>query len=169
MDHKSQYNTTSTLVDERQPIHLVSRQSPSPPNMHNTLSSTRLNVHRRRDSDTLRGTVGSPTVVDGPVIPARLSPSAKGVSGKGSATHRRSPTAPEPATNGNMATSARTSGDLQYVPAEDDRPPVPALERDRGRNQQLQQHASGQIQVIKGQPQMLVRYLYPLATPMFSS
>ena len=72
-----------------------SRQSPSPTHGNPSDPRSRYPVHRRRDSDTLRTAVpnaGSPTVVEH----HRDSPPTRGY--VPSNRHRRSPTAPEPAT-----------------------------------------------------------------------
>ncbi|KAJ3841718.1 other/TTK protein kinase [Lentinula raphanica] len=138
-------------VDEYQ---LKSRNTPSPP--HYPSHAT----HRRRDSDTLRGLVGStnsPTVIE---APRRLSPS-NGLSRTSSmdknaanlaAKHRRSPTAPEAATgNGllsagavpgrNWASGDRDNGDgydVPLYPGSDEKDREREARRERGVSQQSQ-------------------------------
>lgn len=84
------------------------RQTPSPThhNQHPQIPAIKHLGHRRRDSDTLRNvspSLGSPTAVDplprvSPSSRGRISPSSR--LAPVSAKHKRSPTAPEPATNG---------------------------------------------------------------------
>lgn len=89
----------------------ASRQSPSPPHTgaYAQVRDSRPYGHQRKDSDTLRSAglmpSGSPTAVDG--LAPRISPSSGGYSSQSSVSvlsnrHRRSPTAPEPATNNDI-------------------------------------------------------------------
>jgi serine/threonine-protein kinase TTK/MPS1 len=83
------------------------RQTPSPTHsQHPQIPAIKHLGHRRRDSDTLRNvspSLSSPTAVEplprvSPSSRGRISPSSR--LAPVSAKHKRSPTAPEPATNG---------------------------------------------------------------------
>ncbi|KAJ7600492.1 other/TTK protein kinase [Mycena floridula] len=135
------------------------RQSPSPTHGNHEPAhgvSRPTHTHRRRDSDTLRNVPstylsGSPTVNDHygvPAVPARMSPSAKGLAANINVKHRRSPTAPEaPTTSSTLYNGAasgprttwaagdRSSGEVQAALVEKDR----GRERPRAQTQPEQQ------------------------------
>ncbi|GAW05757.1 other TTK protein kinase [Lentinula edodes] len=169
----------SNRDNERDEYQLKSRNTPSPPHY---ASGQQLVVrapyanHKRRDSDTLRGYSpggNSPTVME---APPRVSPSVKGLSGGVSsrtssndknavniaAKHRRSPTAPEPATGSGLlqagvvhnvqgrtwAAGDRDSGDgYDAYSGNEEKEREREARRERGRSQQL---ALSQVPQAKG-------------------
>lgn len=150
--------------------------SPTPNGLHVPIRPPYAS-HKRRDSDTLRNgpysqPSGSPTVVsDQHAVPARHSPSIKGMmssnaavssSSYSAAKHRRSPTAPDaPTTSASLnpegrevppgktwAAGDRNSGELHEVPMpekekEKELEKERARERERGHRDRPRSHDGG--------------------------
>lgn len=135
------------------------RKTPSPTHQQsNAPVRPTYAAHKRRDSDTLRSSYpqapssNSPTIVDQYAVPARHSPSAKGLVPSTSldgnnklytanaAKHRRSPTAPDPPTTSGTLNNGNTGAPMRTHWVAADRNSGEGYpsdrERDRGRDKE---------------------------------
>ncbi|KAH6912924.1 other/TTK protein kinase [Coprinopsis sp. MPI-PUGE-AT-0042] len=142
------------------PTHINQHHQARPSSSSSGTNIARPTIHRRRDSDTLRGLIppnsatslGSPTVMD--AHGSRLSPTGRAspfsakrmVVEREAAKHRRSPTAPDPSTLGggiNGGTGAGRPGSLsrQRTWANEERgesefDPASSAEKDKGKERE---------------------------------